>query len=215
MPVIILGGIYGRHLHPHRGGCRLRGVRIVRGRVHLQDRPPQGDVGHHHRLGQHHRHRHVHAPPRPACLPTCSPGPGWTWPSAAALESITGGSTIIFFLIVNIILLIAGCFLDSTSGPVHLHAPVRPTWPRPWASTSSTWGVVMIVNLAIGLYTPPRGRQPVCGLRRRKGQSEADLQGRGAAADRLHHRATDCHVHPRHFHPCSRPDLCLKKGEVS
>ena len=29
--------------------------------------------------------------------------------------NITGGSTVIFFIIVNIVLLIAGCFLDSTS----------------------------------------------------------------------------------------------------
>ena len=70
--------------------------------------------------------------------------------------NVTGGSVVIFFIIVNIVLLIAGCFLDSTSAlyiftplfaPVALQLGIDPIHLR----------VVMIVNLAIGLFTPPVG----------------------------------------------------------
>lgn len=70
--------------------------------------------------------------------------------------NVTGGSVVIFFIIVNIVLLIAGCFLDSTSAlyiftslfaPVALQLGIDPIH----------LGVVMIVNLAIGLFTPPVG----------------------------------------------------------
>ena len=63
--------------------------------------------------------------------------------------NVTGGSVVIFFIIVNIVLLIAGCFLDSTPlfAPVALQLGIDPIH----------LGVVMIVNLAIGLFTPPVG----------------------------------------------------------
>ena len=75
---------------------------------------------------------------------------------SGALESITGGSTIIFFLIVNIILLIAGCFLDSTSA-LYIFTPLFVPVAQALGIDLIHLGVVMIVNLAIGLYTPPVG----------------------------------------------------------
>ncbi|MED4203805.1 TRAP transporter large permease [Neobacillus mesonae] len=63
---------------------------------------------------------------------------------------------IIILLIINIILLIAGCFIDAISAfyifvpillPIILHFNVDPT----------VFGVIMTVNLAIGLFTPPVG----------------------------------------------------------
>ncbi len=73
-----------------------------------------------------------------------------------ALENITGGSTVIFFIIVNIILLIAGCFLDSTSA-LYIFTPLFVPVAQALGIDLIHLGVVMIVNLAIGLYTPPVG----------------------------------------------------------
>ncbi len=72
------------------------------------------------------------------------------------LQQITGGSVIIFFIIVNIILLIAGCFLDSTSA-LYIFTPLFVPAAQALGINPLHLGVVMIVNLAIGLYTPPVG----------------------------------------------------------
>ena len=73
-----------------------------------------------------------------------------------ALISATGGNTIIFFLIVNIILLLAGCFLDSTSA-LYIFVPLFVPVAKALGIDLVHLGVVMIVNLAIGLVTPPVG----------------------------------------------------------
>lgn len=75
---------------------------------------------------------------------------------SSALESATGGSVIIFFIIVNIILLIAGCFLDSTSA-LYIFTPLFVPVAQALGIDLIHLGVVMIVNLAIGLFTPPVG----------------------------------------------------------
>ena len=75
---------------------------------------------------------------------------------STALQEITGGSTIIFFLIVNVILLIAGCFLDSTSA-LYIFTPLFVPVAAALGIDMIHLGVVMIVNLAIGLFTPPVG----------------------------------------------------------
>ena len=73
-----------------------------------------------------------------------------------ALEGATGGSTVVFFIIVNIILLIAGCFLDSTSA-LYIFTPLFVPVAQALGIDLIHLGVVMIVNLAIGLFTPPVG----------------------------------------------------------
>ncbi|MDO5112085.1 MAG: TRAP transporter large permease [Clostridia bacterium] len=73
-----------------------------------------------------------------------------------ALASLTGGSTIVFFLIVNVILLIAGCFLDSTSA-LYIFTPLFVPVAQALGVDMIHLGTVMIVNLAIGLFTPPVG----------------------------------------------------------
>lgn len=75
---------------------------------------------------------------------------------STALEHATGGSTVVFFIIVNIILLIAGCFLDSTSA-LYIFTPLFVPVAQALGVDLLHLGVVMIVNLAIGLYTPPVG----------------------------------------------------------
>jgi len=75
---------------------------------------------------------------------------------SSGLESLTGGNVIIFFIIVNIILLIAGCFLDSTSA-LYIFTPLFVPVAQALGVDLIHLGVVMIVNLAIGLFTPPVG----------------------------------------------------------
>ncbi len=75
---------------------------------------------------------------------------------STALQQVTGGSTMIFFIIVNIILLIAGCFLDSTSA-LYIFTPLFVPVANALGIDLVHLGVVMIVNLAIGLFTPPVG----------------------------------------------------------
>lgn len=72
------------------------------------------------------------------------------------LEALTGGNVIIFFIIINIILLIAGCFLDSTSA-LYIFTPLFVPVAQALGVDLIHLGVVMIVNLAIGLFTPPVG----------------------------------------------------------
>src|SRR5699024_2108061 len=63
---------------------------------------------------------------------------------------------IIILLLINIILLIAGAFIDAISAfyifvpillPIIIHFDLDPT----------VFGVFMTINLAIGLFTPPVG----------------------------------------------------------
>ena len=68
--------------------------------------------------------------------------------------NVTGGSVVIFFIIVNIVLLIAGCFLDSTSA-LYIFTPLFAPVALQLGIDPIHLGVVMIVNLAIGLFTPP------------------------------------------------------------
>ena len=72
------------------------------------------------------------------------------------LVNLSGGSTFIFFMIVNVILLIAGCFLDSTSA-LYIFTPLFVPVAQTLGIDMIHLGVVMIVNLAIGLFTPPVG----------------------------------------------------------
>ena len=75
---------------------------------------------------------------------------------SSALQNATGGHVIVFFIIVNIILLIAGCFLDSTAA-LYIFTPLFVPVAQALGVTLIHLGVVMIVNLAIGLFTPPVG----------------------------------------------------------
>lgn len=72
------------------------------------------------------------------------------------LIDLTNGSVFLFFIIVNILLLIAGCFLDSTSA-LYIFTPLFVPVAQALGVDMIHLGVVMIVNLAIGLFTPPVG----------------------------------------------------------
>ena len=72
------------------------------------------------------------------------------------LINFTHGSTFLFFIIVIVLLLIAGCFLDSTSA-LYIFTPLFVPVAQALGIDMIHLGVVMIVNLAIGLFTPPVG----------------------------------------------------------
>ena len=72
------------------------------------------------------------------------------------LTDVAGGNQIIFLLIVNVVLLIAGCFLDSTSA-LYIFTPLFIPVAEALGMSMVHFGTIMIVNLAIGLVTPPVG----------------------------------------------------------
>ena len=84
---------------------------------------------------------------------------------SGALESFASGNVVVFLIIVNICLLIAGCFLDSTSA-LYIFTPLFLPVAEALGMNLVHFGTIMIVNLAIGLVTPPVGgyRYVACGI---------------------------------------------------
>ncbi|RGX54931.1 TRAP transporter large permease [Anaerotruncus sp. AF02-27] len=79
--------------------------------------------------------------------------------AAAASEfiiQISGGNLIIFLIIVNIILLISGCFIDGNSS-FYIFAPIFYPVALSLGYDPIALGVLMVMNLAIGMVTPPVG----------------------------------------------------------
>ena len=72
------------------------------------------------------------------------------------LTDVAGGNKIIFLLIVNVVLLLAGCFLDSTSA-LYIFTPLFVPVAQALGMSMVHFGTILIVNLAIGLVTPPVG----------------------------------------------------------
>lgn len=66
------------------------------------------------------------------------------------------GNKYMFLLILNVILLIAGCFLDATSA-LYIFTPIMLPVALQLGYDPIALGVVMTVNLAIGMITPPVG----------------------------------------------------------
>ncbi len=76
--------------------------------------------------------------------------------ASTALVSIAGGNKYVFLLMVNIILLIAGCFIDANSA-LYILCPILFPISQRLGIDPIHLGSVMVVNLAIGLVTPPVG----------------------------------------------------------
>lgn len=75
---------------------------------------------------------------------------------ASDLLLSVSGSKYMFLFIVNIILLIAGCFLDATSA-LYIFTPIMLPVATQLGYDPIALGVVMTMNLAIGMITPPVG----------------------------------------------------------
>lgn len=65
-------------------------------------------------------------------------------------------SYIIFLLLVNILLMIVGCFLETTAAILIL-APILYPALTAYGINPVHFGIVMCINLAIGMLTPPLG----------------------------------------------------------
>lgn len=78
--------------------------------------------------------------------------------SAASNSLITmvGGNKILFLLVVNIILLIAGCFIDANSA-MYIILPILYPVATALGIDPIHLGAIMVLNMAIGLVTPPVG----------------------------------------------------------
>ena len=78
--------------------------------------------------------------------------------SSAAEELLAAVSSnkIIFLLLINIIFLIAGCFIDANSA-MYIFIPVMIPVCRMLGFNSVVFGIIATVNLAIGQVTPPVG----------------------------------------------------------
>ncbi len=72
------------------------------------------------------------------------------------LTTVSSGNSIIFLLIVNVILLIAGCFLDGNSS-FYIFTPILYPVAMSLGIDPVAFGVMMVMNLAIGMVTPPVG----------------------------------------------------------
>jgi tripartite ATP-independent transporter DctM subunit len=76
----------------------------------------------------------------------------------AAIKFMTGftDSPVVLLMVINIFLLIVGCLLDSTCSII-LFTPILLPLTKAFGINEIHFGVVMILNLMIGLLTPPMG----------------------------------------------------------
>ena len=81
---------------------------------------------------------------------------GMTEAIGNALISISGGNLIVFLLICNVILLLAGCVIDANSA-LYILVPILLPVAKQLGYDVIAFGLMMCVNLAIGLVTPPVG----------------------------------------------------------
>ena len=80
---------------------------------------------------------------------------------SAALLGITDNPVIIL-LIMNVILLIAGTFMDVTPA-ILIFTPLFLPIVQTFGMDPIHFGLVLVYNLCIGNITPPVGQHPVCG----------------------------------------------------
>ena len=76
--------------------------------------------------------------------------------ASSALIDISDGNKYIFLLIVNVILLIAGCFIDANSA-MYIIVPILTPVAAALNIDLVHLGCIMVFNLAVGLVTPPVG----------------------------------------------------------
>lgn len=113
-----------------------------------------------------------------------------------------------FLLIVNIIFLIAGCFIDANSA-MYIFIPIMLPVCKALGYDLVAFGIVATVNLAIGQVTPPGWCQPVCchfrKTEKRNGSyHSADFQSRYANDGRIGSSSASDYVCSADFHVPSK-----------
>ena len=76
--------------------------------------------------------------------------------ASQALLAAVGSNKWVFLLIVNVIFLIAGCFIDANSA-MYIFIPIMAPVAQQLGYSLIAFGVLATVNLAIGQVTPPVG----------------------------------------------------------
>ena len=109
-----------------------------------------------------------------------------------------------FLLIVNIIFLIAGCFIDANSA-MYIFIPIMLPVCKALGYDIVAFGVMATVNLAIGQVTPPVGVNLFVAIsikiKKRSGSySAGDLKGSCANDRSLRCSSSDRYIHPDHLH---------------
>jgi tripartite ATP-independent transporter DctM subunit len=82
----------------------------------------------------------------------------WLHVADAAISFISGFTTspAVVLLLINILLLLAGCILDSTCNIV-LFTPILVPLVKSFGINEVHFGILMVLNLMIGMLTPPMG----------------------------------------------------------
>ena len=75
---------------------------------------------------------------------------------SGGLLRFSGESVFLFYLLVTILLLFVGTFMETLPA-IMILAPILSLALAPLGQSSVAFGIVMIVNLAIGVITPPLG----------------------------------------------------------
>ncbi len=108
------------------------------------------------------------------------------------LSQVTSTPWVIFLLI-NIILFVLGTFLDMAA-TILLCTPIFLPIAQHYGMSSVQFGIVMLINCALGLNTPPVGNDAVRGLRDRRG-----VGGHGDADHLAVLRRTDLRARAGHL----------------
>jgi C4-dicarboxylate transporter DctM subunit len=154
MPVIILGGIYGGIFTPTEAAAVsviygfLVGLVIYR-ELPIKKIPPMFMAA-----GK--------STAMVMMIIATASGFGWILTSARIPDAIAAGilsltsSKIMVLLLINILLLIVGCLMETTAAIIIL-TPIFLPITTALGVNPVHFGIIMVVNLAIGMSTPPLG----------------------------------------------------------
>lgn len=154
MPVIILGGIYGGIFTPTEAAAvavvygLIIGL-VFYGELKLKDLPElfkssiEGSAS------------IMFIIASASLFAWCCTTTGVSKAATTWLQSVCH-SQFAFLLVANVILLIAGCFIDANSA-MYIFVPIMLPVVKALGYNPVAFGIVMTINLAIGLSTPPVG----------------------------------------------------------
>jgi len=153
MPIVILGG-FTRHLHPDRSLRRFGGLRRLRCPFHLSRDELQEAFRGGHRIGVDHGEDHDHH--RLLGVFVWLLTVGGVPDTVNAWVKGAGASQFMVLLLINIVFLIAGMFLEPNSTLVVLTPLFYPIAVGLGVDPIHL-GIILVLNISIGMYTPPFG----------------------------------------------------------
>lgn len=124
---------------------------------------------------------------------------------AAITEAFSGMGQVQFLLMLNILLLIVGCFF-GTSAAILILAPMLMPTAEALGIAALHLGMVFVVNLAIGLFTPPLRPEYLRGPERAQAPHGRHLQSVRPLYHSLYHLRTRDLLCPRTDHHAARHD---------